>query len=520
MKDLHDRKLKEVRQLLGTIITASSSESFVMIDTLQRFAIDYHFQEEIQAFISREYMCLMNAGGGICYDGDCNLFSVSLRFRLFRQYGYNVPTDMFNRFIDKHGKFRQSLSNDLKGMMALYQASHLGIEGEDILDQACVFASKSLHDFTPYLNQDQANVINYLLDHPYHTSLTRFLVKESIKNHESKLETYDVLLLELAKVDFNIVQFLHRSELQNFFLWWSDLGLAQNLKFARDQPLKWYMWSMATLADPKYSNQRVDLAKTVCFVYMMDDIFDVCGTLDELVLFTESINKWELDATKELPYSMKIFLQTLYDFTDEISHKILEKHGWNPMNSLRNAWTRLCNGFLVEARWFASGHLPTSEEYLNNGVISTGLHVGLVHLFFLLGEGINKETIDLLDNNPSLIKYSALILRLWDDLGTAKDENQQGHDGSYIECYMNEHKNSTMESAREYVANMIANTWKKLNKEYLLPSPLSPSLKKAVVNTARMVRLIYSYDDNQRLPILEKYITSVLSESIPLHKKD
>ncbi|PIA58425.1 hypothetical protein AQUCO_00500390v1 [Aquilegia coerulea] len=517
--DLHDIKLKKVPQILRTIITKSPLDSLIMIDTLQRFAIDYHFQEEIQAFISRQYMCFIDAGGCLGFEGDENLFNVSLCFRLFSQNGYNVPTDMFNRFIDKDGKFRQKLSNDLGGMMALYQASYLGIEGEDILDQAYVFARKNLYDSMPRLDKKQG-VINYLLDHPYHTSLTRFAVKEYIKNHESEQGTCDMLLQELAKMDFNIVQFIHRQELQQVFLWWSDLGLAQNLKFARDQPLKWYMWSMATLTDPKYSNQRVDLAKTVCFVYMMDDIFDVFGTLDELVLFTESINKWELDATKQLPYSMNCFLRTLYDTTEEISSKTLKKHGWNPMNSLRRAWMQLCNAFLVEARWFATGHVPTLEEYLNNGVISTGAHVMCVHIFFLLGEGINKETIDLLDNNPSIMTYPSLILRLWDDLGTAKDENQKGHDGSYIKCYMNEHRNSTMESARQHVTNMISNTWKKLNKECLLPSSFSPSFKKALFNATRMVRLMYSYDENQRLPILEKYIKSMLCESIPLYNEE
>jgi hypothetical protein len=83
-------------------------------------------------------------------------------------------------------------------------------------------------------------------------------------------------------------------------------------------------------------------------------------------------------------------------------------------------WARLCNAFLLEAKWFASGNLPKAEEYLKNAHVSTGLHVVLVHMFFLLGEGISKETVDLLDNNPSMISSIATILRLWDDLGSAQ----------------------------------------------------------------------------------------------------
>ena len=68
--------------------------------------------------------------------------------------------------------------------------------------------------------------------------------------------------------------------------------MAEELEFARDQPLKWYMCSMACLTDPDLSDQRVDLTKPISFIYIIDDIFDVHGTLEELTLFTEAINKY------------------------------------------------------------------------------------------------------------------------------------------------------------------------------------------------------------------------------------
>ena len=46
---------------------------------------------------------------------------------------------------------------------------------------------------------------------------------------------------------------------------------------------------------------------------------------------------------------------------------------------------------MVEARWFSVGHVPKTDEYLKNGIISSGVHVVLVHLFFLLGHGITRE---------------------------------------------------------------------------------------------------------------------------------
>ena len=83
-------------------------------------------------------------------------------------------------------------------------------------------------------------------------------------------------------------------------------------------------------------------------------------------------------------------------------------------------WASLCDAFLIEAKWFASGHVPKSEEYLKNGVISSGVHVVLVHMFFLLGQDITNETVNIVNDNPGIITNTATILRLWDDLGSAK----------------------------------------------------------------------------------------------------
>ena len=80
----------------------------------------------------------------------------------------------------------------------------------------------------------------------------------------------------------------------------------------------------------------------------------------------------------------------------------------------------MCNAFLLEAQWFASKELPNEEDYLKNAIVSSGVHVVLVHMFFLLGQGITMETVNLLDQIPGLVSSTAAILRLWDDLGNAE----------------------------------------------------------------------------------------------------
>lgn len=77
------------------------------------------------------------------------------------------------------------------------------------------------------------------------------------------------------------------------FRWWKDLGLAQELKQARNQPLKWYTWSMASLSDPSMSEQRLELTKSITFIYIIDDIFDLYGTPEELTVFTRAVHMYK-----------------------------------------------------------------------------------------------------------------------------------------------------------------------------------------------------------------------------------
>lgn len=511
----HSRKLKEFKQIFSQV-GGNSFEGLAMIDAVQRLGIEYLFKDEIEEILQRQYMILSSTYGGHLHD----LQEVALRFRLLIQEGYYVPADVFNNFRNKEGRFNFNVINaskDIGKLMEVYEASQLSIAGEEVIDEAGHFSAKLLNECMTHVDHYQALAIGKTLRHPYRKSLPRFMAKDAfLGNFQGESRWMLHVLKEIAKNDFNMVHSLHQKEIVQVTKWWKDLGLAKKLAFARDQPLKWYIWSMACLTDPSLSEQRVELTKPISLIYIIDDVFDVYGTLDELILFTETITRWDLAAMGQLPDYMRICFKALNDITNEISYKVYKEHGYNPVQSLRNAWTSLCKAFLVEAKWFASGHMPEAEEYLKNGIESSGVHVALLHTFFLLGHGITKETVELIDNNPAIISSTATILRLWDDLGSAKDEKQDGKDGSYIHYYMKEHRYSAAEEAQKSAINKISDAWKRLNKECLCPNPFSASFMRASLNLARMVPLMYSYDDNQRLPSLEQYIKSLLFESVPI----
>lgn len=50
---------------------------------------------------------------------------------------------MFEKFKDDEGKFKASMINNVRGMLSLYEAAHLAVHGEEILDEAIVHYNSS-----------------------------------------------------------------------------------------------------------------------------------------------------------------------------------------------------------------------------------------------------------------------------------------------------------------------------------------------------------------------------------------
>ncbi|KAK4488617.1 hypothetical protein RD792_004386 [Penstemon davidsonii] len=496
--------VEEVRRLFD-----NTEDKLLLVDTIQRLALDHHFETEIAAVLRQLHDVVSNND---TFNGsDYELYGVSLRFRLLRQEGYHISQDVFTCFMNSKVEFKNINGDDTKGLLALYEASHVGLDAEEILDEAESFSRHFLCGKLPQIDADQAKVVKYTLQNPHHKSMGRHMANEFLENLDCENEVEISLVRDLAKMELTIVGILYQEEVVEVVKWWNGLGLAKELKSARNQPMKWHMWSMAVLLHPKLSYQRILLTKPISLVYIVDDIFDLYATIDYLTLFTQAVKRWEISETEELPNYMKICFKAIQETTQEISHMVFKEHGWNPLVCLKKMWGNLCDAFLIEARWFSCGHLAKANEYLKNGILSSGVPMVLAQLFFIMCSSSSSiETEQLFDDTKSISHSVAMILRLLDDLGSAKDEHQDGYDGSYIECYMEEFHVSSHKVAREHVMNMISNTWKKLNKQCLSSNTLPQSFTKACLNAARLVPIMYNYDENHSLPLLEECIESMI----------
>ncbi|KAJ4729952.1 Geraniol synthase [Melia azedarach] len=502
LEELHDRTREALRK--STYNDPVAGMKF--IDTIQRLGIGYQFEEDISEHLER--FSNWNA------DGE-DLFVNALRFRLLRHNGFPASPEIFKKFINKDGRLKKSMSKDTRGILSLYEASYLATHGEDILLQAMEFTRTQLTQSMSNMTPNSRRLVVQALQLPRHLRMARLEAGNYI-NEYSREWNHNPTLLELAKLDFNMVQSSHQRELAEIHRWWKHLGLVDKLGFGRDRPLECFLWTVGIFPDPRYSNCRIELTKTIALLLVIDDIFDTYGSLSDLVLFTDTIQRWDLGAMEQIPEYMQICFMALYNTTNEISYRILKEHGWNVVPQLKRTWVDIFEAQLAEAKWFSEGYVPTQEQYLTNGVTTGGTYMALVHAFFLMGQGVTKETCSLMEPYPNLFSCSGKILRLWDDLGTAREEQERGDVASSIECYMREQTVSCEEAARKHVRQLIRSLWVELNGVLMDPAAalLPLSIVNASLNLARTAQVVYQHGDDSNVSSVNEHVQTLFYNPI------
>ncbi|XP_026441137.1 (-)-alpha-terpineol synthase-like [Papaver somniferum] len=455
-----------------------------MINVIQRLGMKYLFEEEIKEMLVNIYNDKPN--GGMIY----NLHATALKFMLLRQYGFKVSQDVFTIYMDKNG-FKEHLSEDVKGMLSLYEAAHLAFEGESILEVAVIFTKTKLAEG---INNDVElrNQVTRSLEIPLHWRMERSEARWYINEYKDAQDMNRVFL-ELAELNFNTYQATHQEDLRNMSRWWRSLGVASKLNFARDRLVGSLLFSVGISAEAKSQRCTEWLTKVMNFVLIIDDIYDVHGSLEELEIFANVVERWNTKEMEKLPIYMKICFLALYNTTNEMAFEVLKEQGHDILPYLTNSWANFIKAMLVEARWFNKGYTPSVEEYLSNGWLSSSGSVFLVHAFFATKQQITTDVLRALDSNHNLLYCSSMIFRLSNDLATSSADLERGDVSSSVHCYMRE-MSSSEEDARFYISGLIMDTWKKMN-ESIMDTTFDLPFILIALNLARTAIFFYQYGD-------------------------
>ncbi|KAJ0081039.1 hypothetical protein Patl1_10184 [Pistacia atlantica] len=138
-----------------------------------------------------------------------------LGISLLRQHGYDISAEIFNNFSDEKRHFKSCLNDDCKGILSLYEAAFLLKEGENaIFHDIRSFTTSYLKAYLKD-NKDQylSAVVSHALELPLNWRMLRLEARWVIDLYERRPDMNNIVL-ELAKLDFNMVQATHQDDLK------------------------------------------------------------------------------------------------------------------------------------------------------------------------------------------------------------------------------------------------------------------------------------------------------------------
>ncbi|KAK6283644.1 hypothetical protein POUND7_002596 [Theobroma cacao] len=373
--DEYKRRAEKLREKGKDLFVEAVEElaKLELIDMIRKLGLADLFAEEMQKTLQAVASSKKRKNS----EEEEDLYITALRFRILRLHDYE-------------GKFSKSKSTEIKGLLELFEASYLAFEGESILDDAKTFATETLRNIYSTLDGNLAKEVAHALELSTHWRVQWFDVKWRITMYENNKNT-DETLLELAKLNFNTVQATLQKDLSDISRWWKNLALMEHLDFTRDRLAESFLCAVGLAYEPRYSCFRKRLTKITTMILIIDDVYDVYGSLEELEQFTKAVDRstWQQICGEAL--------KSMFHFQ----------------------WAGFCKALFVESKWYNEGYFPSLQEYLSNALISSGGTVISVHSMLSVEHNIADDMVNLLGKNHDLVHNVSIIIRLCNDLGTS-----------------------------------------------------------------------------------------------------
>ncbi|XP_042385924.1 (S)-beta-bisabolene synthase-like [Zingiber officinale] len=484
MNERAEELKNEVRSMFQNVSTGVL-QIMNLIETIQLLGVDYHFTEEIDRALDHLKDVDMSKYG---------LYEVALHFRLLRQNGFNISSDIFKKYKNKEGKFMEELKDDAKGLLSLYNAAYFGTKKETILDEAISFTKDKLTSLLKDLNPTFAKLVSLTLKTPIQRSMKRLFTRCYISIYQddpTRIET----ILELAKLDFNILQCLHQEELKKLCMWWKNLNLdIMHLNFARERLVETYCWFMVIRHEASCSRARLIATKLLMVATVLDDFYDSYSTLEESRLLTDAIQRWSPNEVDQLPEYLRDFFLKMLSIFQEFENELAPEEKFRILY-LKEQWKILAQNYFKECQWRDDNYVPKLEEHMRVSIISVGFV--LFYCAFLSGmeEAVaTKDAFEWFASFPKIIEACATIVRITNDITSKEREQKRAHVASTVDCYMKEYGTSK-DVACEKLLGFVEDAWKIINEELLTATGLSREVIEISFHSAQTTEFVYKHVD-------------------------
>ncbi|KAK8563476.1 hypothetical protein V6N12_035622 [Hibiscus sabdariffa] len=177
-----------------------------------------------------------------------------------------------------------------------------------------------------------------------------------------------------------------------------------------------YFWMLGVYFEPQYSFGREILTKVTAIMSIMDDIYDSYGTIEELQLLTNVIQRWDVDCINQLPDYLKLFYKSLLDVYKEVEEAMAKQGQSYRIKYTINKFKQLSANYFAEVKWYHKNYIPTIEEYMEVGLTSAATSVLNVTSLVGMEDALTPEIFNWAFNNPKIIVVGSIHARLFDDM--------------------------------------------------------------------------------------------------------
>nr|WJJ50357.1 diterpene synthase 3 [Cephalotaxus harringtonia] len=490
------------------------AERLRAVDSVERLGLERHFQTEIKQALDYVFKYWDERGIGFGRESSVPDIDVtSTGFRLLRMYGYNVSSDVLENNKAEAKELCKLSGNENGGslvdILSLYRCSQVNFPGESVMPEIGAFTKDYLVKFLQSNNFSQAQAvkenlrqeIEYALFARWNRNMPRLMFRNNIevfnpndlwlgKTLYEMPNASNDKYLELAKLDFNRVQAIHRSEIQHIKRWYKDCNFPQ-LEFTRHREVAIYWTAVAVMFEPQYTDCRLAYAKAGIMAVITDDLYDTYATLHQAKLFNEAFQRWDPSKIDHLPEDMQIVFMGLYNTLTDIAERARKVQGRDVLPYLRGKWLDLFLKYTKETDWMERSYSPSLEQYWENAVESIALGVTTLTPIFSTGEFLPEHILAKFDFRDEFLNLVSLTGRLINDVRTFQEERDRGELASCVQCYINDHPGGTEEAALDYLYGVNEDALTKLNYHYLMRPDIPKCFRTVLFNTARVMQLFY-----------------------------
>ncbi|KAG6406738.1 hypothetical protein SASPL_134347 [Salvia splendens] len=268
MQEKHVEKVETLIEKVKKLLL--QEQRLELIDDLRRLGISCHFRHEIDQILNSKYLDKNETD-------ERDLYSTALRFILLRQYGFNVSQEVFDCF-----KNDKATDFDTKGLLQLYEASFLATHGEETLEMAKQFATKSLKKRVVNHEIEDIHLLSSVeaaLEFPSHWMVQMPNAKAFVDAYKKRPDM-NPIVLELAILDLRIVQAQFLGELKESSRLADDMGTSLDEGKRGDVPkaVQCYMYeNHASEQDArKHVRSLIEQTWKMMNKEMMDSPFSTC----------------------------------------------------------------------------------------------------------------------------------------------------------------------------------------------------------------------------------------------------